>query len=54
MTLNLTVITPTVIYQSADFRLTDLSTGLPTNHRSPKLVTFVYEAWIGFVTYTGL
>jgi len=54
VTLNLTVITPTVIYQSADFRLTDLSTGLPTNHRSPKLVTFVYEAWIGFVTYTGL
>lgn len=54
MTLNVTVLTPLVIYQSADFRLTDPDTGKPRRDPSPKTVTLTYFEWEGFVTYTGI
>jgi hypothetical protein len=54
MTLNMTILTPLVIYQSADFRLTDPDTGKPRHDPSPKTVTLTYFGWEGFVTYTGV
>ena len=48
MTLNITLLTPTTIYQSADFRLT---TG---SDESTKTVVLQYPTWSGFVTYMGL
>jgi hypothetical protein len=54
MTLNVTVLTPTIIYQSADFRLTNTATGEPFPDPSPKTVTLTYPGWDGFVTYTGV
>ena len=54
MTLNITVLTPVVIYQSADFRLTDSATGKLVTNRSVKTVGLTYPGWGGFVTYTGL
>lgn len=54
MTLNVTVLTPTVIYQSADFRLVDFNTGKPITDRSAKTVTLTYWSWDGFITYTGV
>jgi uncharacterized membrane protein len=54
MTLNITILTPLVIYQSADFRLTDANTGKPRSDPSPKTVTLTYLEWEGFVTYTGI
>lgn len=52
MTLNVTILTPATIYQSADFRLTD--NGKLVTNRSAKSVVLTYSTWIGFVTYTGL
>lgn len=52
MTLNITILTPATIYQSADFRLTD--NGKLVTNRSAKSVILTYSTWIGFVTYTGL
>ena len=40
MTLNITVMTRDVVYQSADFRLVDLSTGDPCDYDSRKSFTF--------------
>jgi hypothetical protein len=54
MTLNVTVLTPTTIYLSADFRLTDSATGKPITDPSPKTVTLSYPDWDGFITYTGV
>jgi hypothetical protein len=54
MTLNITILTPLVIYQSADFRLTDSGTGKPLRDPSPKTVSLSYLEWSGFVTYTGI
>ena len=54
MTLNITLLTPLAIYQSADFRLRDLSDGSFMTDRSAKTVVLQYPTWSGFVTYTGL
>lgn len=54
MTLNVTVLTPTTIYQSADFRLTNFDTGEVITDSSPKTVTFTFRSWLGFITYTGV
>jgi hypothetical protein len=54
MTLNITILTPIVIYQSADFRLTNPTTGKPFPDPSPKTVTLTYQSWDGFITYTGV
>jgi len=52
LTLNVTILTPATIYQSADFRLTD--NGKLVTNQSAKSVVLTYSTWIGFVTYTGL
>ena len=54
MTLNITLLAPFAIYQSADFRLTDLDTGRLMTDQSAKTVILQYNSWSGFVTYTGL
>ena len=54
MTLNITIMTPDVLYQSADFRLTNLDNGGPMPHKSHKIVSLSYPDWAGYVTYTGL
>jgi len=54
VTLNITLLTPFAIYQSADFRLTDLDTGRLMTDQSAKTVILQYNSWSGFVTYTGL
>jgi hypothetical protein len=54
VTLNITVLTPIIIYQSGDFRLTDGDTGALITDKSAKTVSLVYRDWSGLVTYTGL
>ena len=54
MTLNVTVLMPIIIYQSADFRLTDFNTGELITDRSAKTVALTYWSWDGFITYTGV
>jgi hypothetical protein len=54
MTLNITVLTPDVIYQSADFRLTNADTHALITDASRKLVSLQYSGWDGLVTYTGV
>ena len=54
MTLNITVVTPLVVYQSADFRLTNGDTGTLIDDHSNKTVSMTFPTWSGFVTYTGL
>ena len=54
MTLNITVLSPMAIYQSADFRLTKLPGGVLITDKSPKTVILQYSTWIGSLTYTGL
>ncbi|MDP4507021.1 hypothetical protein [Nonomuraea turcica] len=52
MTLNVTVLTRTRIYQSSDFRLT--AGELIISNAAMKLVTLHYPSFNGFVSYTGL
>jgi hypothetical protein len=54
VTLNITLLTPGIIYQSADFRLTHPTTGAIITNKSAKTVGLQYPTWRGFVTYTGL
>jgi hypothetical protein len=51
---NITVLTERAIYQSADFRLTDMDTRKLITDTSTKLVTLQYSEWDGFVSYTGV
>jgi hypothetical protein len=54
MTLNITVLTRKTIYQSSDFRLTNIDTKQVITNASMKLVTLQYGEWEGFVSYTGI
>jgi hypothetical protein len=54
LTLNITLLTPVAIYQSADFRLTDTADGSLVRDESAKTVVLQYMSWSGFVTYTGI
>jgi hypothetical protein len=54
VTLKVTILTPNVIYQSADFRLVNFQTGKVITDRSAKTVTLTYWSWDGFITYTGV
>ncbi|OBH49281.1 hypothetical protein [Mycobacterium sp. E2479] len=54
MTLNITLLTPVAIYQSADFRLTDPADASLIRDESAKTVVLQYMSWAGFVTYTGI
>jgi hypothetical protein len=52
MTLNITVLTPTRIFQSSDFRIT--SGGALIDDQTMKLVTLHYPSFDGLVSYTGI
>jgi hypothetical protein len=54
LTLNITLLTPVAIYQSADFRLTDPADASLIRDESAKTVVLQYMSWAGFVTYTGI
>jgi hypothetical protein len=55
MTLNITVLARDVIYQSADFRLSDAKTNKAyDDDPSTKAVMAWNLAWTGFITYTGV
>ena len=54
LTLNITLLTPIAIYQSADFRLTDPADGSLITDESAKMAILQYPSWSGFLTYTGL
>lgn len=54
MTLNITLLAEEMIYQSADFRLTDANTGGLITDSSSKLVVVGGFNLQGFVTYTGV
>ena len=54
MTLNITVLAPGQIYQSADYRLFDPTTKQAFDEPSTKAVITAGLAWTGFVTYTGV
>jgi len=53
MTLNITLMTPTRIYQSGDFCLTPIGQ-TSTPPPSMKVITLQYWEFFGFVTYTGV
>jgi hypothetical protein len=54
MTLNITILTPTVIYQSGDYKLSDPATGKAELMPSTKAVGLRYKDWTAFLTYTGI
>lgn len=59
MTLNITVLSPGRIYQSADFRLAAFKRGpdgkwIPIANNSPKIIALHYGGWNGFLTYCGV
>ena len=55
MTLNITILTPTVLFQSTDFRLSDGDTGQPLSEPSTKAVPISYGGeWSGYLTYAGV
>jgi hypothetical protein len=55
MTLNVTLLTQSRIYQSADFRLTNPESNRVITDQSTKLVTLLYpKSFWGLVTYTGV
>ena len=54
MTLNITILTPAVIYQSADYMLFDEKAGQSLAMPSTKVVVLSNFDWTGFITYTGI
>lgn len=54
MTLNITLVTSSRIYQSSDFKLTIPATGEVVSLASTKLVQLQYPTFDGFLTYTGV
>ncbi len=59
MTLNITLVTPWAIHQSADFRLSLLDRGstgrwMPVSNNSAKIVTLQYFDWGAFISYCGV
>jgi len=54
MTLNITLLTPKMIYQSADYMLFDERAGRRLAIPSTKAVVLANFDWTGFITYTGI
>ena len=59
MTLNITIVTPIGIHQSADFQISKTEQDADGNWvvmqpNSSKIVSLRYEKWSGFVTYCGM
>ena len=54
MTLNLTVVSPRFIYQSADYRLTDWVTGEVRDFETQKLFLINTYTWNATVCFAGV
>lgn len=54
MTLNLTVVTPTRIYQSADYRLYDIGTRVCADFRTQKLLLVNAGNWSATIAFAGI
>ena len=59
MTLNITIVSPAGIHQSADFRIsrTEQDTNgnwVELQPNSSKIVQLLYQRWFGFMTYCGI
>jgi hypothetical protein len=55
MTLNITLVSPWIIYQSTDFRLTDANNASVTmSETAQKQVVLQYQNWCGLLCYTGI
>jgi probable HAF family extracellular repeat protein len=58
MTLNITILSPSAIHQSADFQLTDLKKDADGNWKvlenAPKIVALRFGRWSGLLTYCGM
>lgn len=59
MTLNITVVSPSGIHQSADFRISRtekdaIGNWVELQPNSSKIVPLQYQKWFGFVTYCGI
>ena len=54
VTLNITVATRRCIYQSADFRLLDLTTGETSDFETQKIVLVNTFAWTATVCFAGV
>jgi Tfp pilus assembly protein PilF len=53
MTLNITYLSPRVIYQSGDFRLTDTNTGKPLDYWAQKQIIVSRFDWAALVAFCG-
>jgi Tfp pilus assembly protein PilF len=53
MTLNITYLSPRVIYQSGDFRLTDTNTGRPLDYWAQKQIIVSRFDWAALVAFCG-
>jgi probable HAF family extracellular repeat protein len=59
MTLNITIVSPAGIHQSADFQISKTEKGadgrwIELQPNSSKIVSLRYEKWSGFLTYCGM
>jgi len=59
MTLNITIVGPAHIHQSADFQISKTEKDAEGNWielqpNSSKIVSLIYEKWSGFLTYCGM
>jgi len=54
MTLNITVATPRCIYQSADYRLLDWTTGQLTDFDTQKIVLTNNFRWTATICFAGV
>lgn len=54
MTLNINIITPRLIVQSSDFRITRFDTQTLITDESSKYLSLTYSNWRGLITYTGV
>lgn len=54
MTLNLSLVTSRGIHQSADFRLTDLTSKQSISNHSAKVIQLRYQDWFASLTYCGI
>jgi Flp pilus assembly protein TadD len=54
MTLNITVVTPRCIYQSADYRLLDLQTGKTYDFQTQKIIPVNCFRWSATVCFSGV
>ena len=59
MTLNITIVSPAGIHQSADFRISktdkdENDNWIELQPNSSKIVSLLYQKWFGFMTYCGI